>query len=601
MRNGTKSLSGIKLSKKGISKTRHPGEISKSMTWKINDYIGYLSLGLLLVICMMTLLPISSYEGHATDGTGTGEMRTNVNVAPVVSVAMQSTIDVDVTPKQNGSYAMSTAKLTVATNSDNGYSVYIKSGSSDTNSLVSTDNTNTKQISATDSTSPLNAMANNTWGYSLSTNTITEQDNFFAVPLETSSAIATTDKDSVNLAQGNTYNLAFGVNIDTTLPAGQYTGSVIISAVANPITVTSLYQLTYMQDMTPEICANTGMEVTKQLIDTRDGKSYWVAKLKDDNCWMTQNLALDLIEGKTYTSADTDLANTTTKSWTVPISTEYGVPEKTAQDNNSMRSWNLGKAVLINPTSGSSCSQELPSELEEQGYTAMKGASVYHGYSLVDICTNQFRNVAGWSDTYSASQTRAIDEATRQYDAHYLVGNYYSWGAATASTGLSLDPASSTAGNTDPSKLMIASSSICPAGWKLPTDGRYNMSNAGWPFDLDDSFYRLLHAYGYPETGNSSTGNNPVEGWKTGVNSNTLLTGNGITRIDYAPIYYVRAGYVTIDGALMSAGGIGYGWSSVPTPGTNSSVYNIEIYGTVLYPAASYSRSSGLALRCLAR
>lgn len=41
----------------------------------------------------------------------------------------------------------------------------------------------------------------------------------------------------------------------------------------------TLSDITYMQDMTPEICAASQENETKRLIDSRDGKYYWVAKL----------------------------------------------------------------------------------------------------------------------------------------------------------------------------------------------------------------------------------------------------------------------------------------------------------------------------------
>ena len=49
-----------------------------------------------------------------------------------------------------------------------------------------------------------------------------------------------------------------------------------------------------MQEMTSSICENSPQLATKQLRDIRDGKYYWVTKLADGNCWMTQNLDLDL-------------------------------------------------------------------------------------------------------------------------------------------------------------------------------------------------------------------------------------------------------------------------------------------------------------------
>ncbi len=53
----------------------------------------------------------------------------------------------------------------------------------------------------------------------------------------------------------------------------------------------TLMNIKYMQQMSDQICTNTKENKTKQLIDIRDNKKYWVTKLKDGNCWMTQNLA----------------------------------------------------------------------------------------------------------------------------------------------------------------------------------------------------------------------------------------------------------------------------------------------------------------------
>lgn len=50
---------------------------------------------------------------------------------------------------------------------------------------------------------------------------------------------------------------------------------------------------TNMQDFTPAHCSAYKDGESKQLIDTRDSKTYWVTKLADGNCWMTQNLDYD--------------------------------------------------------------------------------------------------------------------------------------------------------------------------------------------------------------------------------------------------------------------------------------------------------------------
>ncbi len=54
----------------------------------------------------------------------------------------------------------------------------------------------------------------------------------------------------------------------------------------------TLSDIDTMQEMNAKICENTTeIETQYQLEDTRDGKKYYVAKLQDGNCWMTQNLA----------------------------------------------------------------------------------------------------------------------------------------------------------------------------------------------------------------------------------------------------------------------------------------------------------------------
>lgn len=75
-----------------------------------------------------------------------------------------------------------------------------------------------------------------------------------------------------------------------------------------------------MQDMTPGGCAISNEGDTKRLIDKRDGKYYWVAKLADGNCWMTQNLDLDLSTGTTLTPDNTNIPS----NWPPSTSTTTG-------------------------------------------------------------------------------------------------------------------------------------------------------------------------------------------------------------------------------------------------------------------------------------
>ena len=81
----------------------------------------------------------------------------------------------------------------------------------------------------------------------------------------------------------------------------------------------TIYDIEYMQEMTPEICdasptptafladGSINLDVPEtHLTDARDGSKYTVRKLADGNCWMTENLRLDL-GSRTLSSEDTDI------------------------------------------------------------------------------------------------------------------------------------------------------------------------------------------------------------------------------------------------------------------------------------------------------
>ena len=76
--------------------------------------------------------------------------------------------------------------------------------------------------------------------------------------------------------------------------------------------------LKYMQDMTPEHCANSTEHQTATLKDKRDNNTYTIAKLKDGKCWMTQNLRLKLDTSTPLKPTDSDVSS----NWTPTRSTD---------------------------------------------------------------------------------------------------------------------------------------------------------------------------------------------------------------------------------------------------------------------------------------
>ena len=455
------------------------------------------------------------------------ESKVSLSVAPVISLSLQDTVAVEVTPTQDGAFNYNTAALSISTNNETGYSLYMAT-SNGKNTLTSQNPGTSNVISAVNCGDNGVTSANftsNTWGYNLSQDSVSDATAYKAVPTANGdTALISTSSPT----EADTYNLTFGTKVDTSLPSGTYSNDVVVSVVANPAFVPVFDGIQTMQEMTSTICADAAENDTAQLTDTRDGKKYWVTKLADGNCWMTQNLDLDLTNGTPLTPEDSDVSS----NWNPPRSTEKNGTVTSNSTNTETYSWDFGLYVKNNPDDYDSyCSQ----------VKTMSGCD-------------------GWTDATNLTPaetewTGSIDNTVsgNTYDAHFLIGNFYQWNAATAGTGgtiISQD----------------ATDSICPKGWQLPTS---NNSNNG-------SFQALMNAY--------SIGNNSA----------------GSTAITQSPLYFHPCGNVH-SGSLGNAGHYGYYWAS--TAGSWSAIaYGLSVYPSSVYPSSSdvYGRFSGRPVRCLA-
>ncbi len=281
----------------------------------------------------------------------------------------------------------------------------------------------------------------------------------------------------------------------------------------------------YMQEMDQVTCYRAADGEKGRLEDIRDGKVYWVGKLKDGNCWMTQNLDLDLYANganRKLTSADSDMSS----DWTSTTGAS-GLWVGSSSDYNVVKYYDPGEYAYTNPTN------RLSSGCGTLDSTA---------------CAN-----AGWKLMSGASTNDSGSETT-----HYLAGNYYSWGAATAGQAASLT--STTAGEQ-------STQSICPKGWRLPLSKNSNNAISG-------SFYNLLSKYGL---------------------QNSLTVNSYDIRL--APLYFVYGGYVN-SSSLDYAGSYGRYWSS--TAVNASYAYNLVFY-TSVSPSNDISRYFGFSVRCVAR
>ena len=447
----------------------------------------------------------------------------NLNVESAVAITLPDTVAIDVTPTPDGTFSSSNVNLSVSTNNNSGYALYFAT-TGDDNHMHSQNQATTETIAPVSGSVTQATFANNTWGYNLraaSEGDANASTQYQAVPTSGDTALKTTSAPS-----NDSYNLTFGAKVNTSIPSGTYTNTVAVSVVANPPLVADMTSLSTMQEMTPEVCEATEVGTVARLTDARDQKQYWVTKLADGNCWMTQNLDLDLSTSKALTPDDSDVSS----NWTPTRSTTTSIFSNTT--NTEQYSWDPGYWVKSDP----------------DGYSNYCGSSSgITSFNDADCTSAGWTNVSSMTPMDDGTTNTVISGNT--YNAHYLVGNFYQWNAATAGTGGTITS-------------QEATDSICPKGWRLPTS-----KSSG-------EYQALMAAYN--------------------ITSNTDST----TRITQSPLYFHPSGNV-FSGSLRYAGLSGYYWSSTASSSTNIAYY-LNFYSGYVDPSYDTNRYNGFSVRCLA-
>lgn len=255
---------------------------------------------------------------NATDSQVT-KLAANIN--PVTSITLDTdNLVFNITPTDAGVFESDSITATVQTNSTGGYELYFSADDDDTD-MTHSDTSITNVIASDFSgTVTSSTMENNKWGYSL------DNTDFSKIPTATSQA-QLRNIDHFPSATEQDTAVHIGVKIASDLPSGTYSKNVKFTVLAKeiPQSVNKLSDLTYMQDPNmAQYCAETytpSKNATKVtfdrnfvgdmvpravLTDSRDGKKYLVSKLADGNCWMSQNLALELVEDEPVTISNND-------------------------------------------------------------------------------------------------------------------------------------------------------------------------------------------------------------------------------------------------------------------------------------------------------
>ena len=335
-------------------------------------------------------------------------------------------------------------------------------------------------------------------------------------------------------------------------------------------------------DATTTLTNNAALGVgTFALEDTRDHKHYLVRHLADGNCWMVQNLDLELSTSGALSSATSDVSN----NWDPYASTNTKINNTYATqlaDGNLTADWK-GLSTWLYGQDQSAAGQYQPEGTGNQGYYwgTKRTADDTLGESVVNNAYSQVPR--SYSNTTSAGAVQlyrhngltganvegATNESfapatwnsdTNNFEGSGYYGQYYNWYAATAETGTFAQ----SSGN--------ASDSICPKGWQLPVNGGNGTSR---------SWQDLL--YGHYTTDGS-----------TAITSGSA----GSLAMRQIPLSIPFTGYYGwTNGALNYRGSYGTFWSS--TAGSTAYARYLNFYASNIYPQNSVDKVNGFSVRCV--
>ena len=388
-------------------------------------YIGGVgsSVAIILVLGLMLFAPgVLGFGAMATEedpnasfaarSGAESDITTLANTS--VGISVPTSIDFsDVLPTVAGVTTTAAANIGVTTTDSAGYSVFLYSADGN-NSLKSINPTTTSSITATNTSSTISSLANNTWGYSIGTTTAGSDTLYAAVPTDGSTPIQTKDTSTTNSAN-DTYTLSFAAKVNTDLPSGTYSNTLTLAVVAEPKAITDITGLTYMQEMTPEVCEETEIGTTATLTDKRDNNTYTIAKLPDNNCWMTQNLRLS--SGRTLTPEDSNV----TSNWEFPTgsltsSSSYTEARSTVSSNTSYG----GYYNYCAASAGSACSYYVAQDATQD--------ICPKGWRLPTL--NEFEGITSYASAFSPVYSGNYSGITLD-----SAGSYGSWWSATAGYG----------------------------------------------------------------------------------------------------------------------------------------------------------------------
>ncbi len=488
---------------------------------KINHNRLYLVSYSIPLSCMVVLLlglgvifapdlfgGVSGNKGYAVEA-GEGSSNSMARVAPAPTIALNVTSDTSdgygntvagqVTTAPGAGTAYRSHKVKVTGSNILSYDLKI----SGPVNLTPSDGASTIVGGAEGKTgTEMSASDSNIWGYAWGEDSEAVEEMTYNT-MSTSGTGLTCDNPSsysVNCER----KLVFGANFGVDANPGTYTAGVTLSLTATPAVVT--YTLSYN--------ANSGSNApTAQTVDSADASYQFTIKGKESMARTGYNF-LGWSDSNSATVANANFApgQTLTLQKDSPTKVLYAV-------------W---KATLDSITTLQEMSPEICRGVDVGATKILRDIRDNNEYAIVklvdDNCWMQENlrlsgirtltsadsdvsgswvlpaDVSSWNaNSYTAVQVKT--GSTNLYGWKQGFGNYYSWPAATAGTGVLVT-----------AKGGLASGSICPKGWRLPTMTQFqtlfgiNGANLGGDYvtrltNIQATPYKFLTAGFYSEYG----------------------------------------------------------------------------------------------------
>ena len=521
-----------------------------------------------------------------------------------LSVALTpEAMNLAVTPTPDGTLASDEMAIQVSTDNTTGYTLTLALAGAES-SLYDPASGGEIQSTTAAMRDP-NTLAVNTWGWypdSLANNT----GNLFSALPSNSDPYELKKTSSATSGSGDTTTISFGVNVDTTLPAGSYTNAIVISAVTNyvPQPILDVYPTTGWAGDTITIYSNGGfVDVQSVTIGGTNCTSIDVKSADELTCTLPSKAETDTTSGTdngysisvTASNTSLDTHNFTIRYFN-PNRTETASVSNTQITNTNMSSFTgvdcgslsvgdivsltderNGQTYRIKKMEDNKC--WMVDNLKYAGEANTDLANVDGTYGLVYNNDSDKYNTVDGTDTqstansdkafYNNPMSASYCYGTSIQSSYTKCGYLYNWYAATAGTGTY---ATSTRGTN-------VSGSICPTGWRLPSGSSDGSTATGNGTSSTAADFPVLNASmnaGSLTTGSTS---NYYAGWQfTGAWS-------GI----FSGLWYV---------GFVNQGSYGVYWSSTAYSSTLAGY--LYFYSSSVYPGGLNSdKYTGFAVRCV--